>query len=85
MSPSGYKELICEILLITWFDLRHRERKGGSNDRHRREALAFLKTAWFEYLCLSIDLNPNQVMSRLLESSVNQRHKAKNSIMEMGL
>ena len=60
----GYAQLIRELLILTYHDLNNRQRTGGRNFQHRQEALAFLQTEWFEYLCTSIDLDPDYVRGR---------------------
>lgn len=65
----GYRVLVCEILIQTYFDLKIKARKGGRNFQTRQEALTFLKTAWFETLCTAIDLDPSIVRKEMLRAS----------------
>ncbi len=69
MRGSGYYYLICEILLITHYDLKHRERKGGRNFQARQDALAFLETEWFEILCMTVDLDHEWVRESFIRTS----------------
>ena len=76
MQSRGYYYLICEIFLLTHFDLKHRARKGGCNFQYRQDALAFLETEWFEILCVSIDLDPVRVRNSLIRTSNYKRIKS---------
>ena len=62
----GYAQLVRELLILTYQDLHNRQRRGGRHFQHRQEALAFLHTEWFEYLCASIDLDPDYVRKRFI-------------------
>lgn len=64
----GYQALICEILLLTYSDLKYKGRKGGENFKNRQNALAFIESAWFNFLCESIGLDADQMRSKLIES-----------------
>lgn len=72
--PFGYRVLVCAILVQTYLDLIPKARKGGRNFQRRQEALAFLKTDWFETLCAAVDLDPSYVKKEMLRASANS-HK----------
>lgn len=73
MLPAGYTELICELLLLTFSDVKMRSKKGGKNFQKRQEALAFLETEWFETLCVAVDLDPLAVKHCVIQASQVKR------------
>lgn len=73
MLVSGYSQLICELLLLTYQDINNRERRGGRHFQYRQEALAFIETEWFEFLCLSVNLDPDYVRNSFLRNSVGKK------------
>lgn len=69
---SGYHTLICEVLLLTYSDLACKGRKGGENFKNRQDALTFIESAWFDFLCEAIDLDADRVRSNLIKAILNR-------------
>lgn len=69
MLPTGYKDLICELLLLTLSDVKMRSKKGGEHFQKRQEALAFLESEWFEELCIAVDLDPLTTKTCMIRAS----------------
>jgi hypothetical protein len=57
MMPAGYCHLIREILMLTRSDLKIDAKKKGLHFMIRQDALSFIQTEWFEFLCIAMDLN----------------------------
>jgi hypothetical protein len=72
---EGYRTLVCELLILTYFDLKPRSKKGGKHFQTRQEALSFLNTAWFETLCAAIELEPGIVRRKMLQVSISNPNK----------
>ncbi|MEX2460637.1 MAG: hypothetical protein WD469_04955 [Paenibacillaceae bacterium] len=66
---EGYRTLVCELLILTYFDLKPRSKKRGKNFQNRQEAVSFLNTSWFETLCAVVEMEPGIVRKKLLHIS----------------
>lgn len=76
MPKSGYRQLVCEMLLLTHHDLQRRGRTGGINFQRRQDALAFVESAWFEQLCGMVDLEPERVRKSLMRAACGESRKS---------
>ena len=77
MLPPGYRRLVCEIMMLTYYDLKEKGNRGGRRFQYKQEALSFVKSEWFELLCMGINLEPEATKENLL--SVYYRRKRKSS------
>lgn len=75
MNHAGYQQLILSILLQAKHDAKIIPKRKGKyylsrlDVLIRQDAMYFMKTKWFEELCLTVDLEPSSVRRAILNET----------------